>query len=357
MIDRLLLDKLNAPTKEERLFALREALETAAFPPVDARLVNNHIHTTFSFSPYSPAAAVYAARAEELCTCGIVDHDSMGGAEEFIEAGTLADIPTTVGVECRVSMAGTPFESLRTNSPDQTGVSYMALHGVPHRFIGRVQAFFAPLRERRNERNRAMLARVNERMGVELDFEHDVLPLSQYANGGTVTERHLMQALARKLAPQNGLFAEYDFIGRLKKDCIPEVYIEAADECPSLAEITALARETRAILCYAYLGDVTESVTGDKRAQRFEDEHLDALFETLDANGIRAVTYMPTRNTNAQLARVRALCERYGFMQVSGEDINSPGQSFVIEKMREARFSNLIESTWAIIRNEREEAK
>jgi len=354
MIDRLLLNKLNAPTKEERLCALREALETAAFPPVDARLVNNHIHTTFSFSPYSPAAAVYAARAEGLCTCGIVDHDSMGGAEEFIEAGKLADIPTTVGVECRVSMADTPFGSLRTNNPDQVGLSYMVMHGMPHRFIPRVQEFFAPLRERRNVRNRAMLARVNERMGVELDFERGVLPLSQYANGGTVTERHLLQALARKIAPQNDLLAEYDLIGRLKKDCIPDVYIEATDECPPLAQIAALAEETHAILCYAYLGDVTESVNGDKKAQRFEDEHLDALFETLGASGIRAVTYMPTRNTDAQLARVRALCEQYGFMQVSGEDINSPRQSFIIEKMRDVNFANLIESTWAIIRNERE---
>jgi hypothetical protein len=64
---------------------------------------------------------------------------------------------------------------------------------------------------------------------------------------------------------------------------------------------------------------------------------------------------MPTRNTDAQLDRLRALCERYGFLQVSGEDINSPRQSFVIEKMHEPRFANLIESTWAIIRNETEE--
>lgn len=355
MIDQLLLDKLNAPTKEERLHALRTALQTAAFPPMDERLVNNHIHTTFSFSPYSPTAAVYAARAEGLCTCGIVDHDSMGGAEEFIEAGKLVGIPTTVGVECRVSMAGTPFENLRTNNPDQLGVSYMALHGVPHRSIPRIQAFFAPLREKRNARNREMLDRINAEMGVSLNFERDVLPLSQYASGGTVTERHLMQALARKLEPHNDMLAEYDLIGTLKKDCIPKVYIPAAAECPLLCDIVALGKEAGAILCYAYLGDVTASVTGDKKAQRFEDEHLELLFETLAEHGIRALTYMPTRNTDAQLDRLRALCDRYGFLQVSGEDINSPRQRFVIEKMREPRFANLVESTWAIIRNETED--
>ncbi len=110
---------------------------------MNPRFINNHIHTFYSFSPYSPSAAVFAARSEGLCTAGIVDHDSMGGAEEFIEAGKIIDLPVTVGVEGRVSMAGTP-ETLRTNNPDQLGVSYMVLHAVPHRNIGRVQEYFAP---------------------------------------------------------------------------------------------------------------------------------------------------------------------------------------------------------------------
>jgi hypothetical protein len=63
---------------------------------------------------------------------------------------------------------------------------------------------------------------------------------------------------------------------------------------------------------------------------------------------------MPTRNTDQQLTRLRALCDKYGMMQISGEDINSPRQSFVIEKMKEDRFSNLIDSTWELIKHERE---
>lgn len=354
MIDERLLQKLNAPTPEARLSALEAALQTAEFPPMDERLINNHIHTTFSFSPYSPTAAAYAARAEGLCTCGIVDHDSVGGALEFVAAGKLIGIPTTVGAECRVSMAGTALEGLRTNNPDQIGVSYMVLHGIPHRFLSRVQAFFAPLRAHRNERNRAMLERVNKEMGTSLSFERDVLPLSQYRNGGSVTERHLMQALARAIAPGSTLLEEYDLIGKLKKDCIPKVYLPATDECPTLDALVSLAEEICAILCYAYLGDVTSSVTGDKKAQRFEDGHLELLFETLERHKVRAVTYMPTRNTDAQLARLSALCKERGFLEVSGEDINSPRQSFIIEKMFEPRFQNLIESTWKIIRNETE---
>ncbi len=352
MIERRLLDKLNAGTAAERLDNLSGILRSAAFVEPDARMINNHIHTTYSFSPYSPAAAVFAARSEGLCTAGIVDHDSIAGAREFIEAGRRIGIPTTIGVETRVSMKGTPFENRRTNNPDQIGVSYMVLHGVPHKNIDAVQAYFIPLREARNRRNRSMVERINEVMGVALDFERDVLPLSLYQDGGSVTERHLMLALARKLSRGRELFAEYDMVGKLKKECIPKVYIDAADECPGLDGFVAFAAQAGGILAYAYLGDVTASVTGDKKAQKFEDDYLEELFETLHAHGVRAITYMPTRNTDAQLARLRALCERYGMLQISGEDINSPRQSFVIEKMKDAQFANLIDSTWRIIRHE-----
>ena len=42
---------------------------------------------------------------------------------------------------------------------------------------------------------------------------------------------------------------------------------------------------------------------------------------------------MPTRNTMEQLTRLRRLCDENGLFQVSGEDINSPRQSFIIRAM------------------------
>ena len=367
MIELSLLNELNAETMGERLGALTRAVETAQFPPVDPRMVNNHIHTSYSFSPYSPSAAVFAARAEGLATCGIVDHDCIGGAREFVEAGKIVGIPTTIGIETRVSFEQTSLKDRRTNNPDQIGNTYMVLHAVPHDKIEQVQAYFAPLRERRNTRNRKMVERINALYaidGVSLDFDRDVLPLSQYANGGSVTERHLMLALAKQLLKMGRaklpdganeletMLAEYDLVGTLKKDCIPKVFIPATDECPTLSEIVRFADEVGGILAYAYLGDVTASITGDKKAQKFEDDYLDELFAVISEAGIRAVTYMPTRNTQEQIERLRSLCDQYNMLQISGEDINSPRQKFVIEKMKEEQFSNLIENTWHLIRHE-----
>lgn len=379
MIDQAILARLNAPTREERLANLREVMKTASFPPVVPQYINNHIHTTYSFSPYSPSAAVFAARSEGLCTAGIVDHDSIAGAREFLEAGKIVGLPVTVGLECRVNMDGTCLEGRRTNNPDQVSNSYMTLQGVPHDQIEYLNDWFAPRRAARNERNRAMVENINGLVPeAALDFDRDVLPLSEYRDGGVVTERHLMYALAKKLTASAGRgegmvrrlaslgialspkqeaqmrdeaypFYEYDLLSILKSAFVPKIYIPATDECPNIRELVALARETGAVVCYSYLGDVGESVTGDKKAQKFEDDYLDDVFACIRDCGIPAVTYMPTRNTPAQLARLRGLCEENGIFQVSGEDINSPRQSFIIHAMEDPQFQNLIDATWRLI--------
>ena len=58
------LKLLNAPTPEERLANLAILIGgEKEKPEVKPQFANNHIHTIYSFSPYSPTAAVYCARA------------------------------------------------------------------------------------------------------------------------------------------------------------------------------------------------------------------------------------------------------------------------------------------------------
>ena len=106
------------------------------------------------------------------------------------------------------------------------------------------------------------------------------------------------------------------------------------------------------ISAYAYLGDVGDSVTGDKRAQKFEDDYLPLLFEEISSLGFKAVTYMPTRNTMDQLMRVRDLCAQYNLMEICGEDINSPRQGFICEKLAEPGFTHLVDAAWELVRRE-----
>jgi hypothetical protein len=168
-----------------------------------------------------------------------------------------------------------------------------------------------------------------------------------------VTERHILYALAEKLYSPEDMTHHYRLLGELKASMLEQFYIPATDELPDVSEFLAFVREIGGISAYAYLGDVTDSVTGDKRPQKFEDDYLDELFIWLADTGFNAVTYMPTRNTPEQLARVIALCEKQKLFQISGEDINTPFQSFICKALDEPQFRHLIDSTWELIRHER----
>ncbi len=380
------LELLNAPERLKNLEMLVHEVKQGKLPtPVTGRDVNNHIHTQYSFSPYSPTAAAWFAWQAGLCTAGIIDHDSVAGAKEFLKACKIVGIAGTIGVECRVSLSGTPFAEKKVNNPDQAGVIYTTVHGIPHDKIGEVDAFFAPYREKRNVRNRKMVEGVNRLMapyGLTIDFDRDVLPLSRYPEGGGVTERHIACALANRMleafGPGEALAGfikntlklplpgkvegyltqpenpdrMYDLLGWIKAELISKFYIDATDECPTVSEVLTLSERVGAISAYPYLGDVGDSVTGDKRAQKFEDDFLAELMDFLKGAGYRGVTYMPSRNTRAQLDRLRALAEGRAFFEISGEDINSPRQSFVCMAQRDPAFDHLYDSTWALIAHE-----
>lgn len=385
MASDTIISRLNHPDKSRRLETLAGLCDTPRGFQAPGH-VNNHIHTRYSFSPYSPTAAVFEAWKAGLNTAGIMDHDSIAGGDEFLRAGHIMGLPVTCGIECRVSFAHTPFADRLINNPDQKGVVYMALHGVPAGQQKAVQEFFEPLRAARGRRNRLMTARIHELVspyGLSLDYDQDVVPLSWAGGGGSVTERHILFGLSYNMMSDVGVGQPlidfltknfdlplsgkvrrflldtenpgyaYDVLNVLKGHFVSQFYIPATDECPRAEDVLALSERVGAISAYAYLGDVGESPTGDKKAQKFEDDFLDELFAYLRDTGYRAITYMPTRNTDAQLKRVRDLCRTMGFFEICGEDINQPRQSFVTTKLNNPEFTNLVDATWALIAHEK----
>ncbi len=382
---------LNAPTRQARLSALRSLAERRAREgtrPPRGREVNCHVHTTYSFSPYSPAFAAERADAAGLLAVGIMDHDSVAGAAEMREAGRIIGMATTAGVEIRVNATGTALEGRKINNPDSPNNLYMMMHGLPARGVPAVERFLAPIQASREKRNRAMVARLNavlrEKGVAEIDFQKDVWERSEARNGGTISERHILFAAAGRIveaagrgeplvrflrsslgiAPASRIegylrdesnpFVLYDLLGLLKSSFIDAIYIQPdGDECIPVEKAVRAADSAGAIPCYSYLGDVTDSPTGDKKAEAFEDAFLDELFPEVVRLGFRAVAYMPPRNTAAQLARVQKLCARDGLMEISGVDINSPRQSFNCPELLRPEFSHLLGATWALIAHEK----
>lgn len=384
--------RLNAPTRGERLAAARmlaEGLASGAIPPVPKTTeVNNHVHTIYSFSPHSPCSAAWHALRAGLQAVGIMDHDTVAGVEEMLEAGAILGIATTAGFEIRANFSGTPFSTNVINGPGMPNIAYIGIHGVPATALARCQEFLRPVRQARNKRNAAMVERLNGLITTQglpaIDFQRDVYEQSTAAEEGTISERHILAALSNTLMNVYGRgerlveFLEgtlgigltsrvrgylldpgnphylYDLLGVLKAFYTDAFFIQPNEtECPNVREVLAFSEEIGAISAYCYLGDVTESPTGDKKAEKFEDDFLDELMPYLRGLGFRAVTYMPPRNTRPQLERIRAKCDEYGFMQISGVDINSSRQVFNCPEILDPLFANLITATWALIGHEK----
>lgn len=377
-----LIKKLNGGTAEDRLNALKELVEKQEEKPVRRENdANNHIHTIYSFSPYSPTKAAYMAYSAGLTSAGIMDHDSLSGVEEFKKACEILGLGSTCGVEVRVKF-DRGFGKI--NHPDQENCIYMAAHGIPAQNVKAFNEYLDFYRQKRYERDAKMCELITGKFGkfgIELDFEKDVKPLSEARDGGSVTERHLLYALAVKLDKKFGrtenliAFLEndlglkvsekikgflldennehflYDLLGVLKADTA-FFYIDADEEMPLAEDFVRTAKSFGAIPAYAYLGDVGDSVTGDKKAQKFEDDFLPDLIREIKAIGIETVAYMPTRNTPAQLQRLAKLCEENGMFEISGEDVNSPRQKFACAALALPEYSHLIDATWALIGHE-----
>jgi hypothetical protein len=260
----------------------------------------------------------------------------------------------------------------------------VAIHGVPHQNIDYINGYFEKHRQERNKRNEAMarrIAAIFAPFGIGFSYKE----AAQYAlieKGGTMTERTLCYAAALKiidkfgkgeritqflkedlgidpgekiatyLADKGNVHYEFDLLGALKSGLVSRFYIDADKECMPAEEYITFTKKVGAISAYAYLGDVGASVTGDKKAQKFEDDYIEELFKYLKDLGFNAVTYMPSRNTLTQLETIRALSAKHSFFEISGEDINSSRQSFICPALERPEFAHLITSTWALIGHE-----
>ena len=377
---------------EERIAALKEWKTLSNIKTKESLEINNHIHTIYSYSPYTPAMAALKAEQAGLAAAGSVDHDSAGAAQEMITACAVLGIGGCCGIELRVDFTQGPngdfLAKRKLNNPDSFGNAYIIIHGIPSTELEKTAAFLKPIREARYLRSRKMTESCNQLLSdagfKTIDFEKDVIQISQYKKGGEVTERHLMAATAEKIIDRFGRGTElteglkkhlnidpglkiakllsdpdnphyiYDILGVLKTGLLPHIYIQPdKNECISVKTAVDFALSVNAIPAYSYLGDVGESPTGDKKAEKFEDEFLPELFEEIKHLGFLAVTYMPPRNTPAQIETIQRYAAEGNYMEISGVDINSSRQSFNCPEVLSPGCKHLLDTTWALIAHER----
>jgi len=208
-----IIQELNSSNKRSRLFGLEKIYKLIKIGEKQFKKteeVNNHVHTIYSFSPYSPSMAAYLAWKAGLQAVGIMDHDSVSGCKELIEACKIIGIASTVGFELRVNFSETIVEGRKLNNPDSKNVGYIAIHGIPESKLLEAKKFLNPIQIARNKRNKKILAKLNnliKNYGMkEIDFKKRFTIFPRQKKAGVLPNVIFFMPLLKKLFKkrQNG---------------------------------------------------------------------------------------------------------------------------------------------------------
>ena len=333
-----------------RAEALRKEAAESDFPPPTS-WVNAHAHTFYSFNykGYSPSRFALEAKRAGLEMGGIVDFDVLDGLEEFWQASRLLDLKACVGIESRVFVP--EFSDRVINSPGEPGVSYHMGTGFTTTGIStEAQTFLDGMRQTSEQRNRAMVERVNAFLSpLELNYEQDVMPL---VPKGNATERHLCLAYARKASSQYpeesdlrnfwseklGVAAE-DLKdvpdGRGVTDLIRAKtmkqggagYVQpGSGSFPKMAEMNEFVLQCGALPTMTWLDGCSAG-----------EEAIEELLEVARSTGVVVFNIIPDRNYTpgtkdqklTNLQKVVEICKDLNMPLLGGTEMNSPGQKFV----------------------------
>ncbi len=188
-----------SPVSSEIALRILRAMEDNNIIPTPY-LINDvfqHCHSTYSHSPgNSPEYIAYRGHRLGLLVTGKVDHDTVEGSTAFLESAEIIGTRNpTCGYEQRVYFKGTPFERMQTNSPGNTGETYIAVHGVVRR---RHKIQEERVRPAKIARFRKTLQFI-ESFGIipaGVNYDEHAAPLTELNNP---TEKHVAEAIARQI--------------------------------------------------------------------------------------------------------------------------------------------------------------
>ncbi|NLB56563.1 MAG: hypothetical protein GX811_12535 [Lentisphaerae bacterium] len=347
-------DQLDSFDSSKRRIALETLLADGGLPEISETAgINMHLHSFFSFnaSDYSPSRLAWEARKQGLYAAGLCDFDVLEGLEEFLDAGYMLGLRTSVSLETRAFF--TQMASMDINSPGEPGVTYVMGAGfarVPQENSPQYSMLLS-LQNQADARNRSLVNRINDVLPeLAIDYDEDVMRLTP---GGCPTERHIVRAYGGKMksvfdAPAR--FNKYlaDLLGITEQEAVTvagnNVELEeklrgklvkrggvgyeppTAKTFPPLNSFIDWVRECEAIPMIAWLDGTTP---GEKDAGKLVERMVDL--------GACAINIIPDRNHNIsdlaarelkiqKLDEIVRLAQEYNMPVNIGTEMNKAGQ-------------------------------
>jgi len=341
--------QLNDFSPLKRAEALKALIAADVQLPAQQEVVNLHCHTFFSFNAYgySPMALAWLAKQKGYKALSIVDFDILDGVDEFLNTCELIDVRGSAGIETRVYLP--QFSTRETNSPGEPGVYYhMGIGFTSSQVPADVAPILADMRARADQRNRAMVDRINAHLSpLTVDYDRDVLP---FTPAGNATERHMLAAYAQAAAnhfsdpapfwaeklglSEEQVRAQIDDAPKFQNTIRAKLmkrggvgYAQpGADTFPNIDEVNRLIVACGALPCAAWLDGTTSG-----------EQDIEELLELLIAKGAAALNIIPDRNWNIsdpearsikvkKLYEVVELAQKFDLPLNIGTEMNSYGQ-------------------------------
>jgi len=317
-------DILDSFSTAERQNALKQLAEEhqSALPP-EGTNVNMHFHSFFSYNAegYSPSHIAWEAKKHGLYAAGLCDFDVLDGMDEFLQAGLLLGLRSTVNVETRAYLK--EFAGVDISSPGEPGVTYIMGAGFAKTFpAGTPQATgLAGYRDRAKARNVALISRINPHLpDIAIDYVKDVTPLTP---GGAATERHIISAYINKIkSVLKHPNAVADFLSKLLGKTSDEA-LELLSDMPTLEEVLRSRLAKRGGFGYEQPSpgtfptveefvkwvascDAVPMITWlDGTSGGEKDAH--AMLECMSSKGTAALNIIPDRNWNISDPKKKAV--------------------------------------------------
>ncbi len=348
--------QLNSFSLSERSKALNELNALARNGAIklepEKEVANMHCHTFFSFNAYgySPSALAWMAKKRGFALLGMVDFDVLDAVDEFLDACLTVGIRGSAALESRVYLP--EFATREINSPGEPGVLYyMGIGFTSSQAPVAAAPILADMRGRAEERNRAMVQRINAYLEpVMIDYDQDVLPLTP---AGNATERHLLAAYTKAASDQ--LDNPVPFWAEKLKQPAEQITAQIGnvpvfqntvraklmkrggigytqpgpDTFPSVDEVNQLIVASQALPCAAWLDGTLKG-----------EQDIEELLNLLIAKGVAALNIIPDRNWNIadpdirqkkveNLYKVVDLAKKLDLPLNIGTEMNSFGQKLV----------------------------
>lgn len=350
-----LISKLNSKSGFIRKSTLKklkklEKKDSTLIPKKSDNCVNFNIHTTSSFSPYSPELGAYMAYKSGITLAGVCDFGSISSISEFEKSCQILQIAYVGGFELMVNH-------------ETAGDFLVSFYGINE---NNKEYFLNVLNDFRNtckQKSLSLTENLNRKLkkfDLSLDFEKEVLPLSNHKKGGSVTLKHVYMALAQKiialcgkgkstadfirdklcfdiqecdynlLCDMNDPYYVYDLISTLRRSS--KIHV-VENDYPSVQSVLSVAKEQGVICAYQYDGEnnwVQSETQTEKALLQFE-ETLDFIKEL----GFNAVCICAKSLGLVTATAFTKLIQRKEMLVILNEKTEYPRNRFDIVKLED----------------------